>query len=506
MAACNLRFGEKSLRDVWPIKTGAVNLLLMAVFIACGPQKETQEGRVVARMDRLVVTAGEFREFYELDPLLGEWEEPGVNALGASLTRLMVRKIIFQDSLAKGAFRSGPLKPIFTWEIRQAMLRQLFREEIQDRVQVEEEELRKEYIKWNEELFVRHLFFPSYQEALQARQRLERGDVTFEQLAREVFRDSRLVNTGGALGWVRAGDLYRSLEDRLFELPPGKISRPVKSPWGYHLLRVDSIKANPILREDDFQFRREVLEKRVRLRKIRAMASRYIQDLLRPLVIRLKHQTFNLLWHALREEPESPGVLHPLRSPYLTNNRLERLKSLLADELNRPLIQYRDGVFTLGEFLEDLENIPVGNRCRLGTRFQMINDLGIWVRDQFLLQEAHRKNLMGHPRVRREVAEVLGHYLYQQRLYQIMDTLSIPPAVRGYFEERGAGKFAAAADSLEPFNSLLEWQYHRAQQILHHRVLRSLRRMEVDSAFLREEAPRVHWRSPVKFFVFRLPS
>ncbi len=490
------------------IAIGLLVLMLGVLAGGCGHQPEAPPGGpIIARMDRVTVTAEEFREFYELDPLLGEWETPGESALRVSLERLLVRKWLYGDSLAKGAFKAGRLKTIFTWEIRQAMLRQLFREEVQRQVTVTEQELRAEYVKLNEEIYVRHLFFPTLQQARDARRRLVRGEATFEQFAREVFQDSLLVKCGGALGWVRASDLYRSLEEQVFELRPGEISAPVKSPWGYHILRVDSIRGNPLLREDDFQSRKKVLARRVRIRKMQALASRYIQELLQPKVIRLKHETFNRLWDAIRSSQSERNLVEDLRTPKLTNAFLNRLGEVLAPDLDRPLIQYKGGAFTLKNFLKDLENVPVSNRCRVTTRFQLINDLGIWVRDQFLLQEAHRKKLMSHPRVRQEVAEVLGNYLYQRCLYQILDTLTTPATIQQYFRaERKEPKNLQAADSLAQFFSLVEWQYHRAQRLLHNRVLKQVRFLEIDGDFLREEAQRVNWRAPVKFFVFRLPS
>ena len=43
---------------------------------------------------------------------------------------------------------------------------------------------------------------------------------------------------GGDLGWIYPGDTVPDFERAMNDLNPGEVSRPVKSPFGYHLIEV----------------------------------------------------------------------------------------------------------------------------------------------------------------------------------------------------------------------------------------------------------------------------
>lgn len=58
----------------------------------------------------------------------------------------------------------------------------------------------------------------------------------FAALAKEYSEDSH-ARRGGAMGWVAQGELLPELDTVLFSLEPGRISEPVKTRLGFHLVR-----------------------------------------------------------------------------------------------------------------------------------------------------------------------------------------------------------------------------------------------------------------------------
>jgi parvulin-like peptidyl-prolyl isomerase len=65
---------------------------------------------------------------------------------------------------------------------------------------------------------------------------------TFEDLARQYSDDPGSAERGGDLGFVGRGTLVKEFEDVAWALRPGQISRPVKTQYGLHLIRVLEVR------------------------------------------------------------------------------------------------------------------------------------------------------------------------------------------------------------------------------------------------------------------------
>lgn len=60
----------------------------------------------------------------------------------------------------------------------------------------------------------------------------------FAKLAEEYSQDPGSAKRGGELGWLQKGALVKEYEDVAFKLKKGEVSKPVKSPFGYHIIKV----------------------------------------------------------------------------------------------------------------------------------------------------------------------------------------------------------------------------------------------------------------------------
>ena len=78
--------------------------------------------------------------------------------------------------------------------------------------------------------------------ALSLRQRLTEGE-SFEALAKEFSDDPGSAELGGDVGWITRGLMAEAFEDTAFLLETGKVSDPVRTPFGFHLIEVTDIKA-----------------------------------------------------------------------------------------------------------------------------------------------------------------------------------------------------------------------------------------------------------------------
>ncbi|EJX06084.1 sura domain-containing protein [gut metagenome] len=73
--------------------------------------------------------------------------------------------------------------------------------------------------------------------------RLESGEADFATMARLNSVDNSATR-GGDLGWVQAGDTLPAFEDAMNRLKPGEISDPIRTQYGYHLIKVEERRLN----------------------------------------------------------------------------------------------------------------------------------------------------------------------------------------------------------------------------------------------------------------------
>jgi len=61
----------------------------------------------------------------------------------------------------------------------------------------------------------------------------------FAQLAKQYSKDPGSAAKGGDLGWAGRGMFVGPFEDALFSMKPGEIRGPIKTEFGYHIIRLD---------------------------------------------------------------------------------------------------------------------------------------------------------------------------------------------------------------------------------------------------------------------------
>jgi len=72
-------------------------------------------------------------------------------------------------------------------------------------------------------------------------ERIKAGE-SFESLAQEFSDDGGSAANGGDLGWAEPGLFVPEFDQVLFALEIGEISDPVKTQFGYHIIRLDDLK------------------------------------------------------------------------------------------------------------------------------------------------------------------------------------------------------------------------------------------------------------------------
>jgi peptidyl-prolyl cis-trans isomerase SurA len=122
----------------------------------------------------------------------------------------------------------------------------LINREVTDRL------VREVYERSAQDVEVHHIFFAlspeaspadtlaAYRKALAAKKQLDSGAEDFASLARTVSEDKSTAPNGGKIGFLNVlfPNGFYGLENAAYTLPLLKVSEPIRSPAGYHLLQV----------------------------------------------------------------------------------------------------------------------------------------------------------------------------------------------------------------------------------------------------------------------------
>jgi peptidyl-prolyl cis-trans isomerase C len=93
-------------------------------------------------------------------------------------------------------------------------------------------------LKTEQEVKARHILVETEAEAKAALERLKKGE-DFAKVAAELSKDPGSGKEGGDLGWFEKGRMVPEFADAAFKLEKGQLSEPVKSQFGFHVIRVD---------------------------------------------------------------------------------------------------------------------------------------------------------------------------------------------------------------------------------------------------------------------------
>ena len=95
------------------------------------------------------------------------------------------------------------------------------------------------------ELHARHILVVDEATAKQICERARKGE-DFVALSKEFSKDQGSASEGGDLGWFTRDKMVKEFSDAAFRLEPGQISDPVKSQFGWHVIKVEGKRTKPV--------------------------------------------------------------------------------------------------------------------------------------------------------------------------------------------------------------------------------------------------------------------
>ena len=130
-------------------------------------------------------------------------------------------------------------------QLEKDLLTQMTINKVLSEVTVTDEDAKK-YYKENKTQFdqpatvsAKHILVDTEELCFEVKERIENGELSIEDAAKE-YSTCPSNAQGGSLGVFGRGMMVPEFEDAAFELELEKISEPVKTQFGYHLIKVDT--------------------------------------------------------------------------------------------------------------------------------------------------------------------------------------------------------------------------------------------------------------------------
>lgn len=197
--------------------------------------------KVIATIDGKPITEGDLAVAEsEIGSDMGTMPGPQKRA---SLLEFLIDNQLFAEAAEKDKLdQSADFQTRLTYLKRRA-LRELYFEKV-IKTGVTDADARKIYdeqvklLKPEEEVSARHILVDTEAEAKALKEKIDKG-ADFAQLAKENSKDPGSKDDGGNLGYFGHGQMVPQFEEVVFKLKKGEVSDPVKTQFGWHLVKLE---------------------------------------------------------------------------------------------------------------------------------------------------------------------------------------------------------------------------------------------------------------------------
>jgi len=300
------------------------------------------ENEILAVVGNHKIYVNDFKTRYE-EYLLASGIKDNIVTRRSILQNMINELLLYYYDDNKNIFNNPEYHKELEWARKQTILAFLKDREVYAKITASDEELRDAFLKTNQKIAARHLFAFTEEEA-DSLYNLVMNGASFDSLAKQIFTDSTLANNGGYLGYFSWGDMDPAFEDAAYSLKIGEISKPVKTKYGYSIIKVEDKVTNPIITEWEFQKKKNHMRQIIRLRKKRDAELNFLNNIV------------------------------DLNSIYIDEKNLKTLFSILMqnknlETQNNKLVcaKYKNKSYSIEELEKRIKDIPVFHRIKINS-------------------------------------------------------------------------------------------------------------------------------------------
>ncbi len=386
-------------------------LIVLTTILLVNCRRE-QQAVVVATIDGQPITLLEFRLAY-----MELLKQPNVfdsrKLREQFLTELIDRRLLAGEARRRNLDQNEKLQAQVQAYYEKALREAHYKEVIQPKIKIDSAEAKAIYSYTRQQRKIKHLYFKTKAAADSAYQLLQSG-YSWNELARQIFKNSVLAENGGDLGWVHWDQLEYDMAMTAFGQPKNTFSRPVKSTYGYHIILVEDLKMDPLITEEEYLLHQKEVFKLVSAKRGEKIARDYIEQKMARVKIAVNPKVLKAVGAKLETIfRRKPTAFDRMKTFQLTDKEIVALERRLWDLRNETLAYIDGRPLTVEKFIYALNFVPYQYASK-----SLKTALDFVLRDQVLTFEARSMGLeKKYPFVNLK-KELYQNYLLQLALKQ----------------------------------------------------------------------------------------
>lgn len=354
-------------------------ILVLSLFSGCATKKE---GKAVATVGDRAITTEDLENEWRAASRIIIQGVPELQRKKELVDKLIGDRVVILEAYKEGLDNAVESDTMFAQQKGRILLNVLYQKEIADKAKVTESEMRKEYEMMQQEVHASHILVETEKEADEIYKQLK-GEADFAELAKEKSIDPSAKDNAGDLGFFQWGRMVPEFQEVAFKMKEGEISRPVKTKYGWHVIKL--IERRDV-EQPPFEEAKRLIENQLGRAKKEKRVEEYYEKLKKEVGFKIDEEALTLLMSKRQEvAPDTLGLRK-------TGDLLD-IESLSPEESEMTLFTYRGGEVKVETFAKQFNEIPQPYRPRLSDR-EELGKLAFQtlVRD-LLMEVAEEKNL-----------------------------------------------------------------------------------------------------------------
>jgi peptidyl-prolyl cis-trans isomerase C len=263
------------------MKRVAAVCILAVALVACSKKEAEQKGPYLAKIDNTTITQADFDREFKALPDYAQQIFTDAEGREKFLNEIVNKEILYKEAMKKGFDKSPEFNKKMEDFKKLTLVSEVFEKEIMAKSTVSDQDIRDYYDK-NKDSFVMateikasHILVKTEEEAQKVLARLKKGE-KFEAIAKAVSLDTASARNGGDVGFFKKGQMVPEFERAAASLKVGDISIPVKTQFGYHIIKVtDKKTGSPV----EFEKVRDLISQKLSGEKQKEAFEAYITEL-----------------------------------------------------------------------------------------------------------------------------------------------------------------------------------------------------------------------------------